>query len=211
MGVGLEIIRGSEPTVGLGVLLGSVATFIIVRVPVRVFPTEGTSVFSVGLLAIDLILSLALIVLTEGRDSAFLIYSLGPILLASLLMNLPSAMFAAIASSVAVTTGHVTPLLQMVKEALANVTKHAYATQVNAELDYDENGLKIRIQDDGRGFLLSGPTGHGMDIMKERAALASVSVDVQSEPGDGTLVTVEYNNSKGRQRHYRFHSRCGSI
>ena len=99
----------------------------------------------------------------------------------------------------------------MVKEALANVTKHAYATQVNAELDYDENGLKIRIQDDGRGFLLSGPTGHGMDIMKERAALASVSVDLQSEPGDGTLVTVEYNNSKGRQRHYRFHSRCGSI
>ena len=211
MGVGLEIIRGSEPTVGLGVLLGSVATFIIVRVLVRVFPTEGTSVFSVGLLAIDLILSLALIVLTEGRDSAFLIYSLGPILLASLLMNLPSAMFAAIASSVAVTTGHVTPLLQMVKEALANVTKHAYATQVNAELDYDENGLKIRIQDDGRGFLLSGPTGHGMDIMKERTALASISVDVQSEPGDGTLVTVEYNNSKGRQRHYRFHSRCGSI
>ena len=211
MGVGLEIIRGSEPTVGLGVLLGSVATFIIVRVLVRVFPTEGTSVFSVGLLAIDLILSLALTVLTDGRDSPFLIYSLGPILVASLLMNLPSAMFAAIASSVAVTTGHVTPLLQMVKEALANVTKHAYATQVNAELDYDENGLKIRIQDDGRGFLLSGPTGHGMDIMKERAALASVSVDVQSEPGDGTLVTVEYNNSKGRQRHYRFHSRCGSI
>ena len=50
-------------------------------------------------------------------------------------MNLPSAMFAAIASSVAVTTGHVTPLLQMAKEVLANVTKHAYATQVNAELD----------------------------------------------------------------------------
>ena len=82
-----------------------------------------------------MILSLALIVLTEGRDSAFLIYSLGPILLASLLMNLPSAMFAAIASNVEVTTGHVTPLLQMAKEVLANVTKHAYATQVNAELD----------------------------------------------------------------------------
>ena len=99
----------------------------------------------------------------------------------------------------------------MVKEALANVTKHVCDTQVNAELDYDKTDLKIRIQDDGRGFLLSGPTGHGMDIMKERAALASVSVDLQSEPGDGTVVTVEYNNSKGRQRHYRFHSRCGSI
>ena len=97
MGVGLEIIHGSEPTVALGVLLGSVATFIIVRVLVRVFPTEGTSVFSVGLLAIDLILSLALTVLTDGRDSPFLIYSLGPILVASRLMNLPSAMFAAIA------------------------------------------------------------------------------------------------------------------
>ena len=211
MGVGLEIIRGSEPTVGLGVLLGSVATFNIVRVLVRVFPTEGTSVFSVGLLAIDLFLSLALTVLTDGRDSPFLIYSLGPILVASLLMNLPSAMFAATASSVPVTTGNVTPLLQMVKEALANVTKHAYATQVNAELDYDENGLKIRIQDDGRGFLLSRRNGHGIDIMKERAELASVSMDVQSEPGAGMLVTVEYNNSKGRQRHYRFHSRCGSI
>ena len=73
MGVGLEIIPGFEPTVGLGVLLGSVATFIIVRVLVRVFPTEGTSVFSVGLLVIDLILNLALIMLTDGLDSPFLI------------------------------------------------------------------------------------------------------------------------------------------
>jgi signal transduction histidine kinase len=76
-------------------------------------------------------------------------------------MNLPSAMFAAIASNVEVRTGHVTPLLQMVKEALANVTNHACATQVNAELDYDKTDLKIRIQDDGRGFLLSRPNGHG--------------------------------------------------
>ena len=118
-------------------------------------------------------------------------------------------MFAAIASNVAVTTGHVTPLLQMVKEALANVIKHVCAIQVNAELDYDKTDLKIRIQDDGRGFLLSRPSDHGMHIMKERAELASVSVDVQSEPGAGMLVTVEYNNSKGRQRHYGFHSRCG--
>ena len=73
MGVGLEIIRGSEPAVGLGVLLGSVATFNIVRVLVRRFPTEGTSVFSVGLLVIDLILNLALIMLTDGLDSPFLI------------------------------------------------------------------------------------------------------------------------------------------
>ena len=97
----------------------------------------------------------------------------------------------------------------MVKEALANVTNHACATQVNAESDYDKTDLKFRIQDDGRGFLLSRRNGHGIDIMKERAELASVSMDVQSEPGAGMLVTVEYNNSKGRQRHYGFLSRCG--
>jgi signal transduction histidine kinase len=360
MGVGLEIIRGSEPTVGLGLLLGAVAVFNIVRVLARRFPTDETSVFTVGLLAIDLILSLALVVFTDGLDSPFLIYSLGPILVASLLMNLPSAMFAAIASSVAVIAGHVAPLfnlggfpwildgnylavsllysavcllcsqlpflanlnwrrrlntaavssernrlrreihdnvaqtlaflslkvkraeeraeddgairvtprdmrdiassvervyltirdyldgvedhgrneqlkesfdsavkewgrdtgltanvsvhgsgpepspyvkgqmLQITKEALANVAKHAFATRVNADLDYDEAGLKIKIRDDGRGFLLSGPSGHGMDIMRERATLAGVSLDVQSEPGDGTSVTVEYKNSKGR-------------
>ena len=49
------------------------ATFNIVRVLVRRFPTEGTSVFSVGLLVIDLILNLALIMLTDGLDSPFLI------------------------------------------------------------------------------------------------------------------------------------------
>ena len=43
MGVGLEIIRGFEPTVGLGVLLGSVATFNIVRVLVRRFPTSSVT------------------------------------------------------------------------------------------------------------------------------------------------------------------------
>jgi len=358
MGVGLEIVRGAESTVGLGLMLGAV--YNIVRVLVRKFPTEGASAMAVGLLVIDLVLSLALVVFTGGLDSPFLIFSLVPILVASLLMNLTAAMFAAITSSVAVTAGHVAPIfnvgsfpwilegnylavsllyaavcllcsqlpflanlnwrrrlntaavssernrlrreihdnvaqtlaflslkvkraeetagddgsvritprdmrdiartvervyltirdyldgveehagnehldvsfeavvkqwgrdtgltadvavhgsgpepspyvkgqiLQIAREALANVAKHAYATQVNAELEYEETGLKIKIRDDGRGFSLSGPSGHGMDIMRERAALAGVSLEVQSEPGEGTLVTVEYKHSTGR-------------
>jgi len=83
-------------------------------------------------------------------------------------------------------------LLQVTREALANVAKHAYSQNVWVELQCEPNQILIRIRDDGRGFVASGIKGHGMGIMSERTAMAGASMDINSTPGEGTEVVVAY-------------------
>ena len=83
-------------------------------------------------------------------------------------------------------------LIQVTREALANVAKHAYPNNVWVELNCDPQEITIRVRDDGRGFSTSGLRGHGMGIMNERTAMAGASLDIQSTPGEGTQVVVTY-------------------
>ena len=81
-------------------------------------------------------------------------------------------------------------LLQIAREALANVAKHADPTEVWLELEYEPGWVTMRIRDNGRGFSASQPRGHGLDIMKERADVIGASLTVESTPGEGTEVVV---------------------
>ena len=81
-------------------------------------------------------------------------------------------------------------LLQIAREALANVAKHATPTQVWVELEYDAEQATLRVRDNGRGFPSSQPRGHGLTIMNERAAMIGASLTVASAPGQGTEVVV---------------------
>jgi len=83
-------------------------------------------------------------------------------------------------------------LIQVTREALANVAKHAYPTNVWVDLNCDPEQLVIRVRADGRGFVTSGLRGHGMGIMSERTAMAGASLDINSTPGEGTEVTITY-------------------
>lgn len=93
-------------------------------------------------------------------------------------------------------TEHVLPdrtnvqLLQITREALANVAKHSTASQVWVELGQRPDGVAISVRDDGQGFSESQPRGHGLDIMRERAALLSATLTISSAPGEGTEVVV---------------------
>ena len=86
-------------------------------------------------------------------------------------------------------------LIQVTREALANVAKHAYPTNVWVDLKFDPEQVVIRVRDDGRGFAASGLKGHGMGIMDERTKLAGASLDISSTPGEGTEVVVTYPRS----------------
>ncbi|HEX4225066.1 MAG TPA: sensor histidine kinase, partial [Pseudonocardiaceae bacterium] len=44
------------------------------------------------------------------------------------------------------------PLFRVAQEALANIRKHAAATQVSVRLNYDPNQITLHVTDDGRGF-----------------------------------------------------------
>ena len=84
-------------------------------------------------------------------------------------------------------------LLHVVQEALANVRKHAQASQVHVRLAHQPH-WQIDVRDDGRGFDMamdSPDDSHvGLRIMRERAAKVGAAVALESQPGRGTLVRV---------------------
>ena len=80
----------------------------------------------------------------------------------------------------------------MVQEALSNVRKHAHAKVVTLRV---LKGARWRfsVHDDGIGFDAEAPKGEshvGMKIMSERAARIGALVEVESEAGAGSIVTL---------------------
>jgi signal transduction histidine kinase len=85
-------------------------------------------------------------------------------------------------------------LLRIAQEALTNVLHHARSAETSVELHYSSDMLMLTIEDQGVGFSVneaSGKTGHyGLLGMKERAATIDGSLELASEPGRGTRVTL---------------------
>jgi signal transduction histidine kinase len=85
-------------------------------------------------------------------------------------------------------------LYRIAQEAFNNMARHARATCAWASLRRGSDGAILVIRDDGRGFdLESIPPEHmGMRIMRERAEEIGAVLTVESQPGDGTEITVEW-------------------
>ncbi|WP_405057373.1 sensor histidine kinase [Kribbella sp. NBC_01505] len=82
-------------------------------------------------------------------------------------------------------------LLRAAQEALANVRKHARATSVLITLGLRAGRVCIEIRDDGSGFLPAEPsTGFGLAAMRGRVEESGGTVQVNSSPGQGTVVQV---------------------
>jgi len=84
-------------------------------------------------------------------------------------------------------------VLHVVQEALSNVRKHAGAREVRVTLQRGPL-FSVQVRDDGRGFepadSAHDETHVGLRIMRERAARIGATVQVRSQPGDGTEVTL---------------------
>ena len=79
---------------------------------------------------------------------------------------------------------------RITEEALANVLKHAKASNVTIDLELlSDQCLYLIISDDGQGFdRQRNPVGLGMAIMQDYADAISGKCTVSSVPGEGTTV-----------------------
>src|ERR1700674_3377750 len=80
-------------------------------------------------------------------------------------------------------------LVQLTREALSNVGKHAQATTCRVTLRRDGDQAILEIDDDGRGFDPAAPhTGLGLRNLKDRGLAIGWQVTVESKAGEGTTV-----------------------
>lgn len=90
-------------------------------------------------------------------------------------------------------------LYRIAQEGLNNIAKHARANQVELSLCCDEGRAELSIGDDGQGFDPDAvPPGHlGVSIMHERAAEVGARLAIESQPGQGTRVSVVWEKDEG--------------
>ena len=86
-------------------------------------------------------------------------------------------------------------LFRIAQEAIANARKHASATRIEVSIADVDEGVRLTVTDDGRGFevgVIDSPEpGHiGLPTMIERAQLAGGRCQVESQPGHGTSVSA---------------------
>ena len=82
-------------------------------------------------------------------------------------------------------------LFRIGQEALANSVRHASPSRIAISVVYEEDVVKVIIEDDGAGFLESeDQKGFGLRGMRRRAEAISADIEINSSPGAGTRVVV---------------------
>jgi signal transduction histidine kinase len=85
-------------------------------------------------------------------------------------------------------------LYRIVQEAIANVIKHADATEASVTLKRRDRSVEVIVLDNGKGFAAGdGRRGFGLLGITERARMLGGEPIVNSTPGRGTSVSVSIN------------------
>jgi signal transduction histidine kinase len=84
-----------------------------------------------------------------------------------------------------------TCIYRVVQEALHNCASHARAKTVRIRVQQEPGRLHLSVQDDGQGFDSRLVKGLGLLGIQERVAQLAGKCVVHSEPGNGTILTVE--------------------
>jgi len=83
-------------------------------------------------------------------------------------------------------------LFLIFKEAINNIAKYSEATQVFVYLNCTSETLHMKVQDNGKGFDTAAITsGNGLKNMAARARAIKGTWNQLTEPGKGTIITVE--------------------
>jgi signal transduction histidine kinase len=85
-------------------------------------------------------------------------------------------------------------IYRIAQESLNNVVKYARATRVEISVRLEADRVQMQIRDDGVGFdpTCVRPTSLGLRIMGERAEAIHARLQVASQPGAGTTVSLDW-------------------
>ncbi|MDD3705314.1 MAG: histidine kinase N-terminal 7TM domain-containing protein [Clostridiaceae bacterium] len=83
--------------------------------------------------------------------------------------------------------------LNIIREALNNIRKHADADNVYMGFTVSKEQLCVTVEDDGKGFDIETNLAnrYGLNIMRERASEIGAQIGIESEPGKGCCISLE--------------------
>lgn len=86
-------------------------------------------------------------------------------------------------------------LLQIIREALSNIHRHAHATEASIHINHSSDSVNIDIIDNGQGVPATfTQQGHfGLGIMEERAKSLNSLVSIDNIEPHGTKVSLRFN------------------
>ncbi|MBE7542169.1 MAG: ATP-binding protein [Bryobacteraceae bacterium] len=90
------------------------------------------------------------------------------------------------------TEGDRTSLFRIVQEALTNITKHASASEIRIALTAGDQGVMLRVEDNGKGMDPQDARGRGLGLVgiEERAREMGAGFVLQTQPGQGTALEI---------------------
>ncbi len=94
-------------------------------------------------------------------------------------------------------------LYRVLQEALTNVVRHAEASTIDILIECSGGRVSMSVRDDGVGFSLAEearPDTFGLLGIRERVRLLEGTVDIQTGPGQGTVLIVGFPSRKRSER-----------
>lgn len=83
---------------------------------------------------------------------------------------------------------------RIAQELVNNALKHSDAPKIDLQLIADIDRVCIQVVDNGKGFDVSGKAGDGKGLIsiRDRVAANNGTIEIESTPGQGTEVSVEF-------------------
>lgn len=79
-------------------------------------------------------------------------------------------------------------LAMVLREAVTNIQRHARATRAEVSVEHERDRAILRVHDNGRGGI--GVHGNGLTGMRERIETMGGKLEIRSEHGRGTELTI---------------------
>ncbi len=85
-------------------------------------------------------------------------------------------------------------VFRAIQELLGNIVLHSQASQVIIQMDSSPNGLRVSIEDNGKGFevdKVAEKGGMGLKVIRDRVQMLGGSFEIRSTIGHGAHILFQ--------------------